>query len=87
MNKPDYRDYLEYDEDECDDRIAEEYYIALKKYCDELEHKYNKLLDDIHDYRHENHCMKLTIRNLCKHFGVENEEELKQIYLKKEERN
>ena len=42
----------------------------------------SKLLDDIHDYRYENHCMKLTIRNLCNHFGVENEEELQKIYLK-----
>ena len=40
-------------------------------------------LDDVHDYRFETHCMKMTIRNLCKHFGVKNEAELKNIYLNK----
>ena len=47
----------------------------------ELKVKYSKLLDDVHDYRYETHVMKMTIRNLCKHFGVKNEEELKNIYL------
>lgn len=45
-----------------------------------------KLLDDIHNYRYENHCMKLTVRNLCKHFDVENVEELQKIYLKDSEK-
>lgn len=49
----------------------------------QLKEKYNKLLDDVHDYRYETNRMKMTIRNLCKHFGVENEEELKNIYLSK----
>ena len=39
----------------------------------ELKEKYSKILDDVHDYRFETHCMKMTIRNLCKHFGVKNE--------------
>lgn len=49
----------------------------------ELKEKYSKILDDVHDYRFETHCMKMTIRNLCKHFGVKNEAELKNIYLNK----
>ena len=49
----------------------------------ELKEKYSKILDDVHDYRFETHCMKMTIRNLCKHFGVKNEAELKNIYLSK----
>lgn len=49
----------------------------------QLKEKYNKLLDDVHDYRYETNRTKMTIRNLCKHFGVENEEELKNIYSSK----
>ena len=49
----------------------------------ELKEKYSKILDDVHDYRFETHCMKMTIRNLCEHFGVKNEAELKNIYLNK----
>lgn len=49
----------------------------------EFNEKYSKILDDIHDYRYETHCMKLTIINLCKHFGVETEKELKNFYLNK----
>lgn len=48
-----------------------------------LKEKYSKILDDVHDYRYETHCMKMTIRNLCKHFGVKNEKELQNIYLNK----
>lgn len=48
-----------------------------------LKGKYSKILDDVHDYRFETHCMKMTIRNLCEHFGVKNEAELKNIYLNK----
>lgn len=47
----------------------------------ELKEKYSKILDDVHDYRFETHCMKMTIRNLCEHFGVESEKELQNIYL------
>lgn len=47
----------------------------------ELKVKYSKLLDDVHDYRYETHVMKMTIRNLRKHFGVKNEEELENIHL------
>ena len=46
-----------------------------------LKEKYSKILDDVHDYRFETHCMKMTIRNLCEHFGVKNEKELQNIYL------
>lgn len=49
----------------------------------ELKEKYSKILDDVHDYRYETHCMKMTMRNLCKHFGVKNEKELQNIYLNK----
>ena len=49
----------------------------------QLKEKYNKLLDDVHDYRYETQSMKITIRNLCKHFGVESEKELQNIYLNK----
>lgn len=48
-----------------------------------LKEKYSKILDDVHDYRFETHCMKMTIRNLCKHFGVKSEKELQNIYLNK----
>lgn len=48
-----------------------------------LKEKYSKILDDVHDSRFETHCMKMTIRNLCKHFGVKNEKELQNIYLNK----
>ena len=61
-------------------------YDILKKLIDEhfkLKGKYSKILDDVHDYRFETHCMKMTIRNLCEHFGVKNEAELKNIYLNK----
>ena len=61
------------------------YENAAKENMKLLEDK-SKLLDDIHDYRYENHCMKLTIRNLCEYFGVENEEELQKIYLKDSEK-
>ncbi len=49
----------------------------------ELKEKYSKILDDVHDYRYETHCMKMTIRNLCEHFEVESEKELQNIYLNK----
>ena len=49
----------------------------------DLKLKYSKILDDVHDYRHETHLMKMTIRNLCVHFNCKNEEELKNIYLHK----
>lgn len=48
-----------------------------------LKEKYFKILDDVHDYRFETHCMKMTMRNLCEHFGVKNEKELQNIYLNK----
>lgn len=60
-----------------------EIFRELVKEYFQLKEKYNKLLDDVHDYRYETNRMKMTIRNLCKHFGVENEEELKSIYLSK----
>lgn len=49
----------------------------------ELQEKYSKILDDVHDYRFETHCMKMTMRNLCEHFGVKSEKELQNIYLNK----
>ena len=57
------------------EELIEEYF--------KLKEKYSKILDDVHDYRYESHCIKMTIRNLCEHFGASNEEELKYIYLKK----
>lgn len=48
-----------------------------------LKEKYSKILDNCHDYKYETHCMKMTIRNLCEHFGVENEKELQNIYSNK----
>lgn len=41
----------------------------------DLKLKYSKILDDVHDYRHETHLMKMTIRNLCVHFNCKNEED------------
>nr|DAK12213.1 MAG TPA: hypothetical protein [Caudoviricetes sp.] len=55
---------------------------ALSEELKEVNKQKAILLDDVHDYRYENHCMKMTIRNLCVHFGVENIEELQKIYLK-----
>lgn len=49
----------------------------------ELKEKYSKILDDVHDYRYETHCMKMAVRNLCEHFGVKSEKELQNIYLNK----
>ena len=49
----------------------------------ELKEKYSKILDDVHYYRYETHCMKMTMRNLCEHFGVKSEKELQNIYLSK----
>lgn len=76
MNKEEYiektiRDYLN-GNIKLEDFIEEHF---------ELEEKYSKILDDVHDYRYEVHSMKLTIRNLCKHFGAKDENELKNIYL------
>ena len=68
--KEDYTDFTSYTND-------------LERYCDELEHKYSTILDDVHNYRYETQSMKLTIRNLCVHFGVSSEEELTQIYLER----
>lgn len=51
--------------------------------CFELKEKYKKILDDVHDYRYETHCMKMTIKNLYEHFGVKSEKELQNIYLNK----
>ena len=48
-----------------------------------LKEKYSKLLDDVHDYRYETHAIKMTIRNLCEHFGVKDEKELQNIYFDK----
>lgn len=48
-----------------------------------LKGKYSKILDDVHDYRFETHHMKMTIRNLCEHFGVKSEKELQNMYLNK----
>lgn len=61
-------------------------YDAFKELIDKyftLKERHSKILDDVHDYRFETHCMKMTIRNLCEHFGVSNEEELQNIYLNK----
>ena len=55
----------------------------LGRELDKLKDKYSKILDDVHDYRYETHRMKLTIRNLCKYFGVESEKDLQNIYLNK----
>lgn len=58
----------------------------LKNCIDEntkLKEKYSKILDDVHNYRFETHCMKMTIINLCEHFGVKSEKELQNIYLNK----
>lgn len=62
------------------EQLIKEHFELVKKY-DELYERHSKILDDVHDYRYETQSMKMTIRNLCKHFGVKNEEELKNIYL------
>ena len=60
-------------------KLIREHFELVKKY-DELYERHSKILDDVHDYRYETLSMKMTIRNLCKHFGVKNEEGLKNIY-------
>lgn len=49
----------------------------------ELKDKYEKILDEVHDYRYSEHASKMIIRNLCKHFGVNSAEELQNIYINK----
>ena len=66
----------------CNWQVSDSFYENTVKENMKLLEDKSRLLNDIHDYRYENHCMKLTIRNLCNHFGVENEEELQKIYLK-----
>lgn len=73
----DYIHTLYYNWQACD-----KWYENAVKENEKLLEEKSKLLDDIHNYRFENHLMKLTIRNLCEHFGVKNIEELQQIYLK-----
>lgn len=80
MSKDELISYIHmlYDNWECTDTFYEN---ALK--CnEELYKSKSKLLDDVHNYRYEYHCMKMTILNLCKHFNVKNEEELQQFYVK-----
>ena len=67
-------------------QVSDSFYENTVKENMKLLEVKSKLLHDIHNYRYENHCMKLTIRNLCEHFGVENEEELQKIYLKDSEK-
>lgn len=73
-------------ENAVDTRIIKKDWNVLNQLIEEhfkLKEKYSKILDDVHDYRFETHCMKMTIRNLCKHFGVKSEKELQNIYLNK----
>ena len=68
----------------CDvvEQLIKEHFELVKKY-DELYERHSKILDDVHDYRYETQSLKIIIRNLCKHFGVESEKELQNIYLNK----
>lgn len=63
-------------------QLIKEHFELVKKY-DELYERHSKILDDVHDYRYETQSLKIIIRNLCKHFGVESEKELQNIYLNK----
>lgn len=63
-------------------QLIREHFELVKKY-DELYERHSKILDDVHDYRYETQSLKIIIRNLCKHFGVESEKELQNIYLNK----
>ena len=67
-------------------QVSDSFYENTVKENMKLLEDKSKLLDDVHDYRYENHCMKLTIRNLCVYFGVKNEEELQQMLFNKEEK-
>ena len=72
--------------DDYSNNIDDKMYDILKRMIEEhfkLKEKYSKILDDVHDYRYETHCMKMTMRNLCEHFGVKSEKELQNIYLNK----
>ena len=84
MSKEEFKRALENMHSQVDIETQWYSYDILKKLIDdhfELKEKYSKILDDVHDYRYETHCMKMTIRNLCEHFGVKNEKELQNIYL------
>lgn len=73
-------------ENAVDTKIIIKDWKVLKKLIEEyfkLKEKHSKILDDVHDYRYETHAMKMTIRNLCEHFGVKDEKELQNIYLNK----
>lgn len=74
----DYIKMLYHNWDVCDEQLKNCIDANTK-----LKGKYSKILDDVHDYRFETHCMKMTIRNLCEHFGVKSEKELQNIYLSK----
>lgn len=81
LNKEGYTTCLNYDK--CISPIVKKCFEQLINEHFELKEKYSKILDDCHDYRHETHAIKMTVRNLMEHFGVTSIEELKNIYLNK----
>lgn len=80
-SKEEYLTHLNYGVKTCP-AIYDVFKELIDKYFT-LKERHSKILDDVHDYRFETHCMKMTIRNLCEHFGVESEKELQNIYLNK----
>lgn len=80
-SKEEYLTHLNYGVKTCP-AIYDVFKELIDKYFT-LKERHSKILDDVHDYRFETHCMKMTIRNLCEHFGVKSEKELQNIYLNK----
>ena len=57
------------------EQFIEKHFEIVGKLTNEnkdLKIKYNKSLDDLHNYRYESYRLKMRIRNLCKYFGIKN---------------
>lgn len=81
MTKEEYIAFLNYERN-MSPTVRKTFEQLIQEHFD-LKEKYSKILDDVHDYRYETHCMKMTVINLCEHFGVKDEKELQNIYLNK----
>lgn len=79
LSKEEYLTHLDYGVKTCP-AIRDAFKELIEEHF-KLKEKYSKILDDVHDYRYETHCMKMTVINLCEHFGVKSEKELQNIYL------
>lgn len=81
LTKEEYIAFLNYERN-MSHTVRKTFEQLIQEHFD-LKEKYSKILDDVHDYRYEIHTMKMTIRNLCEHFGVKDEKKLQNIYINK----